>query len=1587
MASNNVQQLIIARAEGGSRPKTRRIADDVILMHLPPGYEMTNKLKISSSVLPAHGELSVLYIDDPKHANELIELVNLRSASPLVNSIPPPRRNKPLPPHNEHPENIKFIGDLLDEDDEAHASHYRHVVSRIHEVMATGILKYVNSEHPDDKANIIPYLQYLGRASPVWEDRAKKLLIEEQRVLQQIIKEIRGGWQFLYYFLSSNKITAANWDRLVITSMAQTVGKSPILRDYHAIAYDVSIDNFVHGKVGETLLTQLDAWKCAPDAINPDSFRIDSPYMTSRKHPMQRLDELGEKFFRKLTNTHQSGEILYTRAVLCRSILITYFFQNFVSVWDDCILNGHIQGLKGIVPSYPKIVDRLREYMSHGSCPRENHPDFRNATKRFVHGENDIHPAPSKSAQILVVKASTLGEFTMVESRPLSEDSSGAIIKQGMESSTKASISKMEEKKRNRRDRRKQMRRATIGSVEERPAPGEPTTEAVIGILEPFSSEILVDTERQDFASGSSNRADDSLVIEPPKTVPFVNPQTRSLIEDLGIKGLDISKNTDSVTGGSGGVMEVAVDEKAPLPGPSVAGQNYSRNRAKKERRKARAANLIALQEIEQASLGAKKDVAVSPPTNNDALVVPKTKKSKKRKNSHPKAENLGLIQRAEEEKPTETDIFSNSPEKQIQPVPQEQVESKMPRRRRGNSQMPTAPGAAVAQTNEPVKMSPTKPDVDLYDDPEAIAAGIKASEEDESSWTKVGGKKHETSKAAKFMEKKGPRMPISHGHNAVFPTRDAPSRHAPPAHKPNPKPPAAQNKTAPTQGQAKPAPTQGKPKVDTPHGQAKAAPQAQVKAGPTQVQAKSSPAKAQVKAGPAQVQAKASPAKAQVSSGTTQSQVKSGNAQVQAKAGPAQGQAKIAAPQRQVKATPPQGQAKFTPAQVQVKIIPAQAQVKTAPPQAHIKSTPQIQIKAATPQGQVRAAPIQGQAKTTPQGQVKAVTHQSQVKVAISQSQVKVAPVQGQAKAASVQGQAKAAPVQGQAKAAHVKGQTKAAPVKGQAKVTPVQGQAKVAPVQGQCKIVPAKALIKVAPAQNEIKSVQSKANTTRSQSPPRQDTVKAAALVQMPSTKENEKPAGKAPRQKREARLPEFSSMEEFPILGTSTKPLIRQKDTRTTGEPSPDMTVELASEDESSAPPETVAVSTASEIKIGDQDSSKPKSQSVSVISPSRPAGQTKTEKNESRAVAESAKSKKDIPSVSKAATEATPEPPVIRSQSQSPQVKAPITEPTTPPVMPCETSNKEITIMAKDPVPTRALTKKERRALAKKAAEEKKTPKMSVKERAELRRSLESKKSPESSKETKDESSVIVDSQEEIPSVQSPSTEHLGKRVQSPGIKHPGEQVQSPSIEHLGTQSQSPAIVHAGNPADSTETPTPADEGISTVTTRSPGIVHPGTPSLLSTSPGIVHPGISEEPSLIVSPEPSIVQVTKDVGTATSEVGGPTMDSSNNLDPDGDLDPDIIELPRYPPLGEVPLLSGVRNGQKFKVVAGHDAARLLRGKYITIPKIPKDQKSGAKSPEGPHPRVEEIVDDEIDRPATVPIYVDSRHRLPSSVGRAG
>ncbi|KAF3217615.1 hypothetical protein TWF106_007921 [Orbilia oligospora] len=842
---DGLQQLIIARSQGGTRPKTRRIADGVILMHLPPGYELNNKLKFNNSLFPVYGELSVLYIDDPKHATELIELVRLRATSPLINSIPPKRRAKPLPPHSEHAENIQYIGDFLDEEEENQASQYRHVMGRIHEVIISGLLKYVSSEPGNDKTKVLAYLQNLGRASPVWEDRVKKLLLEEHKVLQDMIKEIQGGWPFLQHFLSSNMITANQWERLVITAMTETVRKSPVLRDYHMVVYDVSIDHFIHGKVGETLLTSLDAWKCDVESINSDSFRINSPFMTSRKHPMQRLDELGEKFFRKLTNTYQSGELLYTRAVLCRSILTTYFFQAFISVWDDCVLNGHLQGLKGLVPVYPKIMDRLRDHMAHGTCPRESHPGTR---RKLAQGEAGDIPCilPPKPSRILVVQAAVSEDVEMVDADPLSDSSSETIIQQDeSRPSVAPSISKEEERRRKRRDRRKQVRKATLITIEQKPTQGSSAT----------GGPLVTRIERLEFPSGGPIEVLDAastpsqMMKTPDETKASL--ETQPLISSRGISRLeDEPKHLGLALEVSNGGSEVTEEvEKITLPEASVGGQNYIKNRAKKERRKARAANIAALQ-AEQTSPKVEQNAVVSPPVKEIAPIL--EEQSSKRNEPYSK-ENLKPTEKAEEIKLSNTGVPLQSTGELTKTVHQKQ-ENKMPRRRKTTTQVAlrTVPGAIVigptaqqaVQTNQPAApksqaSTPSKPDSDLYDDPEAIAAGIKASEEEESSWTKVGCKKPEVSKTAKFMEIRGLRS-FGHGHNAVFPNKNVPPGPHP-HHKLNPKASGVQGKSLPVQNKDKVGPPQGQGKTTSPHVQVKVvSPQSEIKVTTPQSQTRS---------------------------------------------------------------------------------------------------------------------------------------------------------------------------------------------------------------------------------------------------------------------------------------------------------------------------------------------------------------------------------------------------------------------------------------------------------------------------------------------------------------------------------------------------------------------------------------------------------------------------------------------------------------------------------------------------------------------------------------------------------------------------
>ncbi|KAK6504800.1 hypothetical protein TWF481_006738 [Arthrobotrys musiformis] len=1284
-----LQQLIIARAEGGTRPKTKRIADDVVLMYLPPGYELNNKLKLSNSLLPAFGELSVLYIDDPKHAVELIELVRLRAASPLVNDIPPTRREKPLPPHNEHPENIKYIGDFLDDEEDTQASQYRHVMGRIHEVIITGLLKYVGTDPPNDKARVLAYLQNLGHASPVWEERARKLLVEEHQVLQDMIKEIRGGWLFFQHFLSSNMITAAQWERLVITAMAETVRKSPVLRDYHMTAYDVSVDHFVHGKVGETLLTALNAWRVPLHSVDDDTFRINSPFMTSRKHPMQRLDELGEKFFRKLTNTYQSGETLYTRAVFCRSILTTYFFQSFISVWDECLLNGHLQGLKGLVPIYPRIIDRLREYMSQGSCPRESHPDFKNTTKKLTQSETveEHRVRPSKSARILVVQAAISEDVEMVDAGPLSDGSSETVIQKEERRLTTSSVSKEEDKRRKRRDKRKQMRRATLITIEEKPVKGS----AGVGGREVTQTQIIlseapINDEAFDTASNLSQVANEAPLVEIVKAKSVINPQTQSILDDLSTeKGAGRSKQPVlATTESEGGADPDPFDEKGKLllHEPSVGGRNNIKNRAKKERRKARAASLAALQQIEQKLLE-EEDVAVNPP-NTNIVLAPASKQSKKKNQRNPKgssfspkhrsltfidaclAEKLEPVQQKEDALITNTSLPSVSVVELSQPSPQKQ-ESKMPRRAKTVAKaVPcTVPGASFVQPTvvgskkpDVVKSqasTPSKPDTDLYDDPEAIAAGIKASQEEEESWTKVGGKKHEPPKHHKFMEMRGLRS-AGHGHNAIFPNNSGLPRPPPPQIKPQLKGPATQ---------AKPV--------------------------------------------------------------TVQNQSKAGRAQNQGKNIPSQGQTKVGPPQGQVKATQPPNQ-----------------------------------VKAVQTSNQVRAAQVP-----------------NQVRVIQVPNQVRTTQVPNQAKATQIPNKVKATQTLNQAKVIQVSNQVKAIQPPNQLKATQVPGQVKAIQVPNQPRA-----------SQNQGLS--------------KPDAAKSPTPNKNPVPKENECLSGKPSRPKRETRILVINSMKEFPTLATSTMLLSRQKDAQSTGERSIDMTVELASNGTGSSPhTKTAAASVSEEVKASDQGSHKKKKQIIS-LSPTPAVGPAKVQKKELPVVAQVVKAKKSDTAAPKPAIQSVVKPLAVKSQVQKIESKAgaSITEAkqkatptastsTTPST---KTPNQGIVVMTSLQLAPKALTKKERRALAKKSAEEQKTPKLSIKERAELRRSLENKKTPQktpqSDEKTEAASGTTVTADEGSSIIESPAITHAGTpdlpdesaaivkeetsaaRIESPGIAHPG-----------------------------------------------------------------------------------------------------------------------------------------------------------------------------------------------------------------------
>ncbi|KAF3915012.1 hypothetical protein AA313_de0208533 [Arthrobotrys entomopaga] len=447
-SESNTQRLFIARHDRGRRPKTKQISDGSFLLLLPTGYEVKNILKIKTEIFPPKGEIIVSYISEAKHTEELLELVRLRASSPLVTVIPPPHRK--LPPHD-LTRSPFLVNHLLDDEEEELANGYRFVISHMHTIYTTAMTKFMKAESGDGVTQALPFIESLDVPSPIWEERAKNLLIEEQKVLQELMKEIRGGFGFLS-FQVSHCMKGPELEKLVVAAMNVAVNRSQLIRRCHQVAYDLDIERYAQS---DSILHLLDAWLEPPKSVDYDSFRLDSRFIThTKKHPMQCLDDFGEKFFRKIIDHHHSGEALYTRAVLSRSLVTVYFLQGFISVWDECLLNGHLETMKGVLPYYPNIIDRLRENMLRGSCPRESHPEMKQKAKLLLEGVEEIIPK-NQGAQSRSAPASNDAEdVEMLDVGPPSDRSSRTII-QDEEGLKDAKARKLQKKNRKRTEKRR----------------------------------------------------------------------------------------------------------------------------------------------------------------------------------------------------------------------------------------------------------------------------------------------------------------------------------------------------------------------------------------------------------------------------------------------------------------------------------------------------------------------------------------------------------------------------------------------------------------------------------------------------------------------------------------------------------------------------------------------------------------------------------------------------------------------------------------------------------------------------------------------------------------------------------------------------------------------------------------------------------------------------------------------------------------------------------------------------------------------------------------------------------------------------
>ncbi|EPS45027.1 hypothetical protein H072_1012 [Dactylellina haptotyla CBS 200.50] len=707
MPNKRCYRLIIATLDGASQVKIKDLSEDTFLMLLPKGYDDSNVMTLSADFIPPGGELTVYHIQDSKKTEELLELLRLRAASTLIHSIPPAYRK--LPPPYEHLEDIHVIDRLLDDDEDA-VEGYRHVITHMHGIFTKGITKSVNAE-PSDTTNYgRPFLESLEAASPIWEERAKKLLIEEHKILQELLNELGTGLDFIRFHLG-RLLSGGQFEKLISHAMMAAVDKSPILRSYHQIAYDVNVEHYMNGRPVEILLQQLENWAKSPRFVDNDSFRIDSQYAThTKKHPMQCLDDLGEKYFRKIIETHESGEVLYTRAVLCRSLVVIYFFQSLITLWDNCLLNGHANTVEGLVPTYPNLMERLRQTMARGSCPRESHTEIKKAGKLLDKlATEKLTPQAPLVRSSSPTRCSSLDDVEMVDANPLSEHSSGTIIQTEVNPGSR----KCKKKNKRRSEKRKEER-------------------------------LNMKLENKVNVAQVATSVEDTAISVEPVTSAIVTPKpSQSPVDEL----------------------KAGVEKKQKKVVPMSASSGpVSKAKAKKERRKARAANELALQQLEdqmfqEAKAAAALDVEIGSNGNGTPAVTRPTTPE----------EQIPI-----EEDENSDEILTPTKLRRIRRKAKKRADAAAAAAGSSPSTPKKASHSPQTSLSSSASKESPQSQEEFYDDEEAMRKAIEASKQEQVVWTLVSDKKPKSATSSRPIRRRVPVIHHGN-HNAVFPEYSSP--------------------------------------------------------------------------------------------------------------------------------------------------------------------------------------------------------------------------------------------------------------------------------------------------------------------------------------------------------------------------------------------------------------------------------------------------------------------------------------------------------------------------------------------------------------------------------------------------------------------------------------------------------------------------------------------------------------------------------------------------------------------------------------------------------------------------------------------